>query len=159
MTFGHACFSPDVCFGWDAFQTLPLLNYFVNANLPIEIMFSTQWTSLWKIIFHTCWCYRANNFLNGSWRWCIAIWITEFLDLAYRILNNTTTRRQDLPSSPSVWTWAPTLLGPLETANLNHSIVKWLRLALSNGPNKADAPPPPYTWERTQTRSSKRCVF
>jgi hypothetical protein len=48
----------------------------------------------------------------------------------FKLLENTTFRKLNLFPSTGEWRETPTLLGPLETANL-----QWLRLALSRWPN------------------------
>jgi hypothetical protein len=57
---------------------------------------------------------------------------------------NTKERNVSETESVSVINWGeetPTLLGPLERANL--SLSQWLRLALSNGSNRVRVSPPP----------------
>jgi hypothetical protein len=45
------------------------------------------------------------------------------------------SRKVDLLSSSGEGRETPTLSGPLERPNLNHTVVQWLKLAFSEGPN------------------------
>jgi hypothetical protein len=63
---------------------------------------------------------------------------------------NTTIRKMDLFPSSGEGRKTPTLLGPLEGANLNHD----LSLALSKGPNRVGVfPPSPENGSRSSFRN------
>jgi hypothetical protein len=59
----------------------------------------------------------------GSGRWCLILWVTEFLDCTHHhnILMNTTFRKLDLfPYSGRKGVEAPTLLDLLDTPNVKY---------------------------------------
>jgi hypothetical protein len=96
---------------------------------------------------------------KGFRRWCITLRITGFLDLPI-IPNSKYYKEQRF----EIWTLfpisgegmeAPTLLGPLEIANLNHwtkAHVQRLRLALSEGTNIGVFIPSPEDGSRSVFR-------
>jgi hypothetical protein len=91
---------------------------------------------------------------KGFWRWCMTLGITGFLDFVHRLvfwrtLKNTAFRKLGLRLSSDE--------GVAVTYSVG-SVRKRLRLALSNGPNRAGVSLP-LTWGREQIQFPKRCVL
>jgi hypothetical protein len=76
----------------------------------------------------------------GFWRWCITHRITWFSDFVYRPDSKYLEEKHDVSETGSVsilrWRETPTLLGHLDSANLNQ-----------------------WTWGWKQIQFPKRCVF
>jgi hypothetical protein len=98
--------------------------------------------------FRYCMWYRNTSLL--------ILRITRFLECVHRpVIENTTFRKLDLFPSSGVMRNAYSV-GSLRKL-ISVTIVRWLMLALSKGPNRVGISP--HNWGRKQVQFPKRSVF
>jgi hypothetical protein len=105
-----------------------LVSNLVQMCHKVQIMFTGKQC---KPIIYICGNSQISEGVDsiGFWRWCITHRITGFSDFVHRPDSKQLQEKHDVSETGSVsvlrWGEIPTLLGPLEKANLDHWYYYW----------------------------------